>query len=154
MKKIVLKTYAKIVAALLGVVSFVAGCDLIPSGDTRAEYGTPSADFVIKGKVVDKSSQKPIENIAIIRKMRSHGIDTARTNAKGEYELKFNDFPGIDHWIFAEDLDGTENGGLYAPDSINVNSSTMQNIKKGSGWYKGAFEKNDVNFQLKTEAEK
>ncbi len=116
----------------------------------QVEYGVPSADFIVRGKVVDARSQKPIKDIRIIRKARyTSAGDTVKTNANGEYELRFTEFPGIDHKIFAEDLDGLNNGGIYAPDSLVVNSSQMKKIKKGDGkWFEGPFEKNDAHFKL------
>lgn len=147
MKRIALKTYAKVLTAFFTLLGTITGCDYF---EPRCEYGTPSADFVFKGKVVDKSSQKPITDIRIIHKTGyAPANDTVKTNANGEFELKFNDFPGGNHWIYAEDLDGTENGGLYGSDSLTVNSSQMKRIKKGDGsWYQGAFEKTDANFSL------
>ena len=151
MKKIMLKTYGKILTLFFTFLGMMTGCDI---NQLKCEYGVPSADFIIKGKVTDKSSQKPIKNIAIIRKAHTspYGNDTVKTNADGEFEMKFTEFPGLDHWIFAEDLDGTKNGGLYAPDSLKVNSAQMRKVKKGSGsWFSGTFEKTDANFQLKHE---
>lgn len=151
MKRIVLKTYGKFIAALLAFVSFMTGCDVITGGGV-AEYGVPSADFIVRGKVTDKESEKPINNIAIIRKTPTspYGNDTVKTNANGEFKLNFTDYPKSDHWIYAEDLDGDANGGLYTPDSIKITSSTMKQTKKGSGiWNQGTFEKTDANFQLK-----
>ncbi|MDO5523962.1 MAG: radical SAM-associated putative lipoprotein [Bacteroidia bacterium] len=150
MKRIVLKTYAKMLTAFFTLLGTITGCDFILP---RVEYGTPSADFVIRGKVSDKSSQKPIRDIRIIHKTGyAPANDTVKTDANGEFELKFNEFPGVNHWIYAEDLDETENGGFYAPDSLTVNSSQMKRIKKGSGsWNEGVFEKTDSHFQLKKE---
>lgn len=148
MKRIVLETYGKIIGAILTLLGIITTSCV---NDTPApEYGVPSADFVVKGKVTDRVSQKPINNIAVIRKARTspYGNDTIKTNPNGEFELKFNDFPGVNHWIYAKDLDGTENGGLYEPDSLTVNSSQMKRIKRGSGWYEGVFEKKDADFTL------
>lgn len=153
MKKVVLKTYAKALTAFFTLLGTITGCEFI---QPRVEYGTPSADFVVKGKVMDKSSQKPITDIRIIHKTGyTPANDTVKTNANGEFELKFVEFPGVNHWIYVEDLDGTENGGLYAPDSLIVNSAQMKRIKKGSGnWNEGVFEKTDANFALKNSNEK
>lgn len=154
MKKIALKTYGKIIAFFLGAIAYLTGCEIFEPG--IAEYGTPSADFVIKGKVVDQSSKKPIKDIRIIHKTGyTPSNDTVKTNVNGEFELKFNEFPGVDHWIYAEDLDGAQNGGLFRPDSLTVNSAQMKRIKKGSGsWNRGVFEKTDANFTLKKAEEK
>lgn len=148
MKKLMLKTYGKILTAFFTILGTVIGCDFF---EPKCEYGTPSADFIIKGKVTDKETQAPINNIAIIRKTETspYGNDTVKTDSNGEYELKFTYFPTVNHRIFAEDLDGDQNGGDYAPDSLKLNSSQMKKIKKGDGsWYAGAFEKKDVNFKL------
>jgi putative lipoprotein (rSAM/lipoprotein system) len=148
MKKVVLKTYAKALTVFFTLLGAITGCDYF---EPRCEYGTPSADFVVKGKVIDKSSRKPVQDIRIIHKTGyAPTSDTVKTNANGEFELKFVEFPGTNQWVYAEDLDGTENGGLYGPDSLTVNSSQMKRIKKGDGsWYQGVFEKNDANFALK-----
>ena len=154
MKKIALKTYSKIIALIMGILGLATGCDRIINPSPAPEYGVPSADFIVKGKVTDKLSQKPINNIAVIRKAHTspYGNDTTKTNSNGEFELKFNEFPGVNHWIYAEDLDGMENGGKYKPDSLTVNSSQMKKIKNGTGnWYKGVFEKTDANYTLKKE---
>ena len=147
MKKVAIKTYGKILTLLFSLLGISTGCEII-----RCEYGVPSADYIIKGKVTDRESQKPIKNIAIIRKSHTatyFGNDTVRTDFRGDFEMKFTEFPGTDHWIFAEDLDGTGNGGLYATDSIKVDWSQMKKVKKGEGnWYDGVFEKKDVNFIL------
>lgn len=102
MKKIALKTYGKILTLFFSLVGMLTGCDWI---EPTVEYGVPNADYVIKGKVTDKESQKPLKNIAVIKKSRhSPKNDTVRTNALGDYELKFNDFPGEDYWVVAKDL--------------------------------------------------
>ncbi len=147
MKKIAIKTYGKIITLLFALLGIGAGCEKplpVP------EYGVPAADFIIKGKVTDKESQKPLKNIAVIKKSRhSPKNDTVRTNALGDYELKFNDFPGEDYWVVAKDLEGTDDGGWYGPDSILVNTKQMTQVKKGKGgWYDGIFEKKDADFKL------
>lgn len=148
MKKAALKTYGKLLSLLLSLIGIMSGCDwFLPA----PEYGVPSADHIIKGKVTDKESQKPIKNIAVIKKSRHtpYGNDTVRTDARGAYELKFNDFPGEDYWVVAKDLEGTDDGGWYGPDSIMVNTKQMKQVKKGSGgWYDGVFEKKDADFKL------
>lgn len=148
MKKIAIKTYGKIITLLFALLGIGAGCEKplpVP------EYGVPAADFIIKGKVTDRESKKPLKNIAVIRKTEVSpiGNDTVRTNARGDFELRFTAFPGEDNRIFAEDLDGEDNGGWYGPDSILVNTKQMTQVKKGKGgWYDGIFEKKDANFKL------
>ncbi|HPH52972.1 MAG: radical SAM-associated putative lipoprotein [Bacteroidales bacterium] len=147
MKKIAIKTYGKILTLFFSMVGMITGCDWF---EPSYEYGCPSADYIIKGKVTDKQSKKPIKNIAVIRKAYSspYGNDTVRTDFRGDYELKYRHFGGED-LIVVEDLDKEKNGGWYAPDSIKVDWKQMQKIKKGDGrWYDGVFLRADTNFEL------
>ncbi len=151
MKKVAIKTYGKIITLFFTLLGMLTGCDWF---EPSYEYGCPSADYIVKGKVTEKRSKKPIKNIAVIRKSPSspYGNDTVRTNARGDYELKFTGFPGDFQWIVAEDLDRFENGGLFASDSIKVDWKQMKKVKKGDGrWYDGVFLKSGVNFELEHE---
>lgn len=152
MKRIALKTYGKIIAALLSIVSFITGCEI--GGETPVEYGTPSSDYLIKGKVTETDVLKPIKDIQVIRRSRwnaPHRNDTVRTAADGSYELKFEEPQQDEIVIYAEDVDGLENGGAFVTDTIRVKVSDLKQTKKRNGWYMGEFEKTDVNFKLKHE---
>lgn len=59
MKKIALKTYGKILAFILSFFG-LSSCEII---EPRVEYGTPSADYIVKGKVSDKFTNQPIKGI-------------------------------------------------------------------------------------------
>lgn len=151
MKRVALKTYGKMVAFLLGIIGFFNGCNIIPNGGI-AEYGTPSADFVVKGKVTDQLTNLPIKNMAVIHKSRSspYGNDTTLTNNKGEYELNFNitAFGAEDITVYASDIDGPQND-TYVGDTIKIKASELTRIKKGDGhWYDGKYEKTEINFKL------
>lgn len=147
MKRIALKTYAKIVAFLMSILGFIVGC-----GDSIVEYGVPSADFVAKGKVVDKATNQPIPNIQIVGKEDTGGTnpltDTVFTKQDGTYTLEMNKVIGFPVKIYAEDVDGSANG-LFAPDSMQITNKDVDRIKKGDGWYSGMYEKKDANFSLK-----
>lgn len=147
MKKIVLKSYGKLIAWLLTLVGGMQACEIT---EPRVEYGMPTADYVIKGSVTDQATKKPIGNINVISKSRysPYGNDTVKTNANGEYEFEYNRILTDQFAIFAEDVDGDANGGTFAPDSIKFTPSEMKRTKKGKNWYDGAFEK-EVNFTLK-----
>jgi len=150
MKKIAIKTYGKILTLFFSMVGMITGCDWF---EPSYEYGCPSADYIIKGKVTDKQLKKPIKNIAVIRKAYSspYGNDTVRTDFRGDYELKYRHYGGED-LIVVEDLDGFENGGLFVSDSIKVDWKQMKKIKKGDGrWYDGVFLRADTNFEMEHE---
>ena len=149
MKKIALKTYGKILAIILSFFG-LSSCEII---EPRVEYGTPSADYIVKGKVSDKFTNQPIKGIGVIvpnRVYPKHG-DTVYTNELGEYTLDLkNSFP---YWnekmkVIAKDLDGMKNGD-FQPDSIEITFTEKDLIKKGSGnWYVGIYQKINQNFSL------
>lgn len=146
MKKIALTTYTKIIAWFLSILGFTAGCDII---DPVVEYGVPSADFKANGTVTDAVNNKPIQNIRVIGKaVYGHDADTAFTDENGNYSVEMNGIIGFPVKIYAEDVDGALNG-WYRPDSMQVEQRDTRQVKKGSGWYSGVFEKNDANLKLK-----
>jgi hypothetical protein len=148
MKQIVLKTYGKMLALLMSFFGFIIGCDKWI--DPVAEYGVPSADFKVKGTVKSAHTGNPIPNIRIIVKEPfERNADTAFTDAGGNYSLEINQIIGFPVKIHAHDVDGEANGS-FNPDSIVVDWDNVSRIKKGKGWYKGMYEKNDADFILKS----
>lgn len=154
MKRIAFTTYAKIIAWILGILGFASSCE-IPG---LVEYGAPSADYVVKGKVTDKATQQPLKNMAVIHKSYTspYGNDTVRTNAEGSYELNFTSFPyrSEDLTVYASDLDGATNG-LYKSDTLRIKASELkQTAKKRGRWNFGTFEKTGADFTLNKSSEK
>ncbi|MDD3787179.1 MAG: radical SAM-associated putative lipoprotein [Petrimonas sp.] len=144
MKRIVLKTYGKFIAFLLGIVGFAAGCD-----EPMDEYGVPSADFRASGAVISSETKDPVPNIRIVGKEKFSNIsDTSFTDAQGKYQLDMKRITGFPIQLFAEDIDGEKNG-TYSPDSLTVEWSDVTQIVPRDGWYAGTFEKKDANFALK-----
>lgn len=146
MKKVVLTTYTKIIAWFLGIIGFSTGCEII---NPVAEYGTPSADFKAKGTVTDAVNNKPIPHIRVIGKaVHGYDADTVFTDAKGNYTVDMQGIFGLPVKIYAEDVDGDQNGA-FIPDSMLIEQRDVKQVKKGTGWHDGAFEKTDANFKLK-----
>lgn len=138
MKRFVLKTYGKIVAWILTALGLYTSCDII---EPRVEYGTPTADFVIKGNVNDADNLQPIENMAVIRKSSwdPYGNDTAKTDANGNYELNFSEtaFGPEDMVVYTSDIDN----GVYQSDTIRIKAHDLKQIgKRRKNWYNGKFE--------------
>lgn len=155
MKKIVLKTYTKIIAWALTMLGLYSSCDII---QPKVEYGTPSADFKAKGAVTEAQSNRPIPNIRVVRRAlypidRPSKLDTTFTNEKGEYAFESQKIIGFPVKIYAEDLDGEKNLGAFRKDSILIEEKDTRLIKKGSNWFKGAFEKTDANIKMKPQIE-
>lgn len=156
MKKIALKTYGKIVAVILSIFGITFTGTSCMYGAPAPEYGVPSADYIVKGKVTDAATNQLVKGIGIIvpdRVYPKHG-DTVYTNDQGDYKVELlKTFPYRNEKmkVIAKDLDGEKNG-IYQSDSIEISFSDKDLIKKGSGsWYDGTFEKAGQDLKLKKE---
>ena len=136
MKKIIIKSFDKIVILLLGFSGIFYSC---------AMYGTPEADYEIKGIVTDKSNAKPIKNIQIVHQMYR---DTTYTDAEGKYAFIYNRNL-FDHLnLIVEDIDGEANGGEFETQEIDVIITQAERVKKGRGaWDWGKYVKTQ-NIEL------
>lgn len=156
MKRIALKTYGKIISVLLALLGLLTtACEpLVEYGSPVPEYGSPTADFIIKGKVTDTTST-PLKNILVAIRYKHYPLynqDSIFTDNDGNYEINYNYFPDFDtpFTVIAEDIDGSKNGGNFQTDSISVQFSSKDQIKKGSSnWYFGIFEKDNQDIKLK-----
>ncbi len=134
----------KFLPGLLALIGFSA-CD-----NAVSAYGTPNADYSVKGKVTDEA-KNPLENIRVVLKPdqnRNYKNDTTYTNSVGEYALKSEGaFPMKLIQVIAEDIDGEDNDGSFAAQTEEV-PIEKSDYKGGSGnWYSGKAEKT-VNFEL------
>lgn len=147
MKKFVLTTYGKIVAWILTALGLYTSCDII---EPRVEYGTPTANFVVKGKVIDKNTQQPIEGMAVINTPDpwSYSNDTTMTDENGDYEIEFSAIASgaKDVKVYTSDIDGDKNGN-YLSDTIQIKSQELKQVEKSKNWYNGKFE-GTANFEL------
>ena len=57
-----LKTYNALIVTLISFLGFASSCD--PLGG-KAMYGTPSADFIVKGKIEAANTNHPIAGIKV-----------------------------------------------------------------------------------------
>lgn len=128
----------KLLAGLLTLLGFsLAACD---KGGT-CEYGTPYADYEIKGKVVDNQGY-PIANIQIeisdsIPESGWMQKDTLYTDSDGKFQWKRGDFPGSTFQLISRDIDEEDNGGQFVTKTSFV-SFRNANFKGGGTWYEGA----------------
>ena len=120
-------------------------------------YGTPMADFAVKGKVESKSN-KPVVGIKV--EMSREIIAETGTNSyllnstvseasTGAYEVVGRDSPANQTFkVRFTDVDGVTNGEYETLDTTVV----FQNVKYTGGdgnWYHGKTEK-ELNVKLKT----
>mgnify|MGYP005933250789 FL=1 len=135
------------ILALLGFSACDGGADM---------YGTPYANFTIKGKVVNEGSA-PIPDIEIKCLAEHHGdsrswfdtIPAVSTSSAGTFTCQFEEFPTGKLRIIATDVDGALNGS-YKKDSTDITVSGNDYKGGKGGWFKGSVEK-EVNFILKEE---
>ena len=138
MKKRVIKSFDKIIIVLLAILGVFNSCR------QPDEYGTPYADYELKGTVTDAETSNPIKNIRVIHQRYR---DTIYTNAEGKYAFVYNgDLIEYLNLKF-EDIDGEENGGYFAPQEIAVKFTQADRVEKGKGWYEGKYVKTQ-NIEL------
>ncbi|PKP48638.1 MAG: hypothetical protein CVT94_07650 [Bacteroidetes bacterium HGW-Bacteroidetes-11] len=137
-----LKTYNVLIAGLLAILGFASACD------SKDEYGTPSAKFIIKGNVKSIENNQPIENISVIIQG-----DTSYTDADGAYQV-------VDKWGFPDDqtynirfqdTDGELNGTYKELDTI-VEFKNPKFTGGDGNWYSGETSK-DFDVKLTPENE-
>ena len=133
---------------LAGIISLLgfAGCEKI---GTREEYGSPHADYIIKGAVVNKATGESIKGIRVgyspevwhdefgalpeYYYEHKHVI----TDAKGEFKLTERSGLRLPS-VYIEDIDGEENG-LFHPELLEVNFNKAEQSGKPGHWYKGEY---------------
>lgn len=151
--------------ALSGLLSLIGGiavsCEGDPiSGDENrmVEYGTPYAEYAIKGKVTDTKGT-PIPGIEVkagtkydrawMQERPATYPYKTTTNAQGEYDFRLGTVGAQDFTVYAEDIDGEVNG-LFKTDSTAVAGSKMKLTGGDNRWNMGKTE-TTVNFALKEE---
>jgi putative lipoprotein (rSAM/lipoprotein system) len=122
-----LKSFSALITGLMAILGFAATCE------PRVEYGTPSAEFVVNGKVTAAGTQVPIENIRVTMQG-----DTAFTDEQGNYQVS-------DKWGFPtdqaydirfRDIDNEANGEYQDLDTVA--EFTDPEFTGGDGnWYEG-----------------
>jgi putative lipoprotein (rSAM/lipoprotein system) len=174
-RRVFIKKMNWALAGIIGMLGF-AGCekekekekeDEKENGDNNLlEYGSPYADYTVKGAVVNKATKQPIEGIRVGYPDPNvvyalYGPPPASyelkpyvmTNTKGEFKLTGEFFPEENKIlpVFVEDIDD-ENNGLFKPEILQVDFKDAVHSGKSEDWYKGEFTVT-LNVEL-TEIEK
>jgi putative lipoprotein (rSAM/lipoprotein system) len=144
-----IKVLFSILLALFGVTS----CQFASPYPGPCEYGTPTAEFFIKGTVKDKDG-KPVKNIRITTDLDSYkGTDVvlpadydslykakAYTGSDGSFTYGLRGSPSMMDrtvMVYAKDTDGSENGGEFKPDSVSVTFNKKDFTGNDGHWYYG-----------------
>jgi len=131
-------------AGIIGMLGFGISCK------KDIEYGSPYADYTVKGTVVNKATKKPIEGISV----GYHNPDVMYgvvstpynpkshvfTNAKGEFKLTDEFFP--ENYkilpVYVRDIDGEKNGSFQS-EALQVNFKDAVHSGKPKSWYHGEY---------------
>ena len=109
---------------LIGIIFSLIG---ISACDFRAEYGVPSADYQISGRV-ENAQKRGVQGIKVYMKSAmNYDYDTFEgnpttadtTTTDGAFAINCREFPEREIWLVAEDIDSTENGS-YKRDSVLI----------------------------------
>jgi len=148
-----------ILTGFLGFLGY-AGCNLFTScsyGIPYAEYGCPSADYTVKGAVVNnKECKTPIPGIRVGYSPQEWNEEVfgpqpehywaesnayVITNTNGEFKLTgsfFDDGPHRKINVFVEDIDG-ETNGLFQSKMFEVDFKDSTHSGRPGNWYGGEF---------------
>lgn len=111
-------------------------------GSPRYEYGTPSADFKVTGKVTSIAGDD-IQDI----KVTMH-YETTKSDGEGKYNIEVKDFPKDQEFkVQFIDEDGAQNGGEFVTLDTVV-KFTDPEFEDGDGeWFSGTTSKT-LNVKL------
>ena len=155
-RRVFIKKLNWTLAGIIGMLGF-SGCKKdSEENELVCEYGTPHADYTVKGAVINKSTGTPIEGIRVEYTTTDasppmfNPPNHVLTNTKGEYKLTNRFFPheNLTLPIAVEDV----NGSLYQSEILQVNFKDAEHSGKPTHWYKGEYTVN-MNIEL-TEIEK
>ncbi|NDV95680.1 hypothetical protein D0T84_12255 [Dysgonomonas sp. 521] len=139
MKIKALSVYSKILSFFMVLLGF-SSCD-----NGAAEYGTPYAKFIVKGKVVDKEDNAVSGlKVALGRAgdigdgiKRTYYIDSINTDKNGAFKLSVEEFPTSQKFVIKyEDIDKEENG-LFGTVTDTVQFADPSFTNGSNSWYAG-----------------
>ncbi len=132
MSKKLLKGTNWLLAGILGLLGFT-GCETT-SG--KEEYGSPHADYTVKGKVVDKATQEPIEGVSVTMGYDpEHVMEPVMTDENGMFELTTGDRCPT---LYVDDIDGDENGA-YESEEIELDIDDAVHTPGSGHWDEGDY---------------
>lgn len=125
LKRQLLKFFSKSITAFISLFGFMM-CGL-----PKAEYGVPSADFILNGNVKSTTTTEVIPEIRVVMQG-----DTVQTDENGNFSVRVIDFP-MEHTykVSFKDIDGVENGSFTEKE---VDFTFPDEFEGGDGkWYEG-----------------
>ncbi|WP_462373504.1 radical SAM-associated putative lipoprotein [Alistipes shahii] len=146
----------KVWMLLLSLLGF-AGCGDEENGGGEGSYmyGTPYAEYTVKGRVKDAAG-RPIAGIEVRRPFGVPDPAAVRTDAQGAYVFEASENvlyrPPV---LTFTDTDGPAGGGDFAEKEVEVvfTESDRTGQREGS-WMYGRFERTGVDVVLDEKTEK
>ena len=149
MKAKVRHIYEMIAGAILSLLGFTT-CDkediFNEYPEMRLEYGMPHATFKVIGDVKTVESGKPIEGIVVkfgreSEKDRTWETAEFKSDENGKVDGSTQAWPSDkDIMLTFEDIDGEENGGQFAPDTLRAKDLQIKFVENPEkGWNKGVY---------------
>ena len=151
MKKRIIKSFDKMIVTLLGMLGMFNSCE---RGCMVPMYGMYAPEYDIRGVVTDKTNNKPINNIRIIKEVIApfELNDTLYTDLQGKYKLVFSSISSDVH-LKVEDIDDEENGGEFETQEIDIKITDADIVVK-SGKCENIQEKFAKTQNIKLEKKK
>lgn len=139
LRRFLLVKQSALVAILLGILGIQTSCN-----NRGAEYGCPSARFIIKGTVSSKNTGQAIQNIRI----SSGPYDSIFSDSNGSFAMSFTDFPSdtASFLLHFRDTDSTLNGS-YKDLDTNIEFLYPLYTNGDGHWNKGETTK-EVEIRL------
>ncbi len=116
--------------SILGFSIPMFGCD-VPD-----MYGTPWADYEVKGKVLNADGD-PIKGIKVSLIEDQYNSQSTQSLENGEFKVKLGAIPFDKLQLTAQDIDGTENGGEFEEKTVELDFSKVGFEGDSDGWYHG-----------------
>lgn len=133
----IFEQFARLTLIALGV-SAVSSC--AADSVMRADYGTPYADYAVKGSVTDEDNN-PVPGIRVVRGCEEEYFfdrDTTFTDAEGKFSFGYDLYYILTPDLKFEDIDGNDNGGLF--ETKYLTGISYEKSEEGDGdWFYGKF---------------
>lgn len=112
-------------------------------GTQVAEYGVPVMEYMVKGKVTDAESGKPVKGIEVTSE---ESYVQVYTSENGEFTCEGMTFPDGAVSLTFKDVDGEENGGDFKTKTETI---PLTQTEPGEGpWDHGEYTAEDVEIVL------
>lgn len=129
----------RVILTLLGF-SAASGCAVeYGCPPVYCEYGVPTMEFIVTGKVTDSETENPVKGIAVtyIQHNEWERSDTVWTDEDGRFLYESYDFPSDNPKFKFTDVDGEENGGDYETKVVTV--PVTQTAPGDGNWDNGDY---------------